>query len=52
MMDFLSYASVSKELKDKNIVVLNSVSIIEKALQHILNSNYKKVETFLDNDTA
>jgi hypothetical protein len=21
-------------------------------LQHILNSNYKKVETFLDNDTA
>jgi CMP-N-acetylneuraminic acid synthetase len=52
MIDFLSYASVSKELKTKNIIVINSVSMIEKALQHIRSSSYKKVEMLLDNDTA
>ena len=52
MMDFLSYASVSKKVDFKNIIILNSVAMIKKAIKHITNNHYRKIESFLDNDIA
>lgn len=52
MMDFLSYVSVTPNIENKNILVLNSVSMIKKWVEHIKAWNYKKIESFLDNDKA
>ena len=51
-MDFLSHASVTTDISSQNILVLNSVSMINKAVEYIKNSNYRKIESYLDNDKA
>ncbi|MEA2017118.1 MAG: toprim domain-containing protein [Campylobacterota bacterium] len=55
-MDFLAYVSVSKDANQNNYLVLNSVSMVQKAIHYIQNYNeknyYKKIELFLDNDKA
>jgi len=55
-MDFLAYVSVSKDANQNNYLVLNSVSMVQKAINHIQNHNennsYKMIELFLDNDKA
>jgi len=50
--DFLAYISIAKDKKSKDYLVLNSVSMVNKAIEYIKNSNYKQVETYLDNDEA
>jgi hypothetical protein len=49
--DFLSYASLSS-FSNKNVVVLNSVSLVNKVLEHINQSLYTHIELYLDNDDA
>jgi hypothetical protein len=55
-MDFLAYASVVSDINSKDIIVLNSVSMLDKAVNTIdakvKNETYTHIESYLDNDTA
>ena len=55
-MDFLAYASVVSDINSKDIIVLNSVSMLDKAVNAIdikvKNGTYTHIESYLDNDTA
>ncbi len=51
-IDFLSYVSVSKNTNENNYLILNSVSMVQKAIDYIQENSYKKIELFLDNDVA
>ena len=53
MTDFLSYLSEKKEPHLKNdVIILNSVKLVERAKKYITKKDYQKVYTFFDNDTA
>jgi len=49
--DFLSYLTLNKHnLKNENYIILNSTSLVKKAVELI--SNFKKVKCFFDNDAT
>lgn len=53
MMDYLSLVAINKgeTLKD-DAIILNSLSLLEKAKPYIRNYTYKVVLTWMDNDAA
>lgn len=54
-MDFLSYQQIMKDKPEKlniDYIVLNSVSMINKAISHIQEKGYQVINCFLDNDPA
>lgn len=51
--DFLSVlAHYKREQTNANVLVLNSLALIERGKQHLLDSNTKKVYAYLDHDDA
>lgn len=52
-MDFLSYLTINNKLElDEEIIVLNTLSYCEKALEIIKAKTYTEVKGFLDNDNS
>jgi DNA primase len=48
--DFLSYLTLKNEVPKENFIVLNSTSMIKKAIE--LVANYNSIKLFFDNDDA
>jgi len=50
-MDFLSYVEMHKNAHFSDYIVLNSVSLLDKAIEAI-QGKYEQIELYLDNDKA
>lgn len=48
--DFLSYLTLKKKIPDENFIILNSTSLIKKALEPA--RSYFEIKVFFDNDEA
>ncbi len=48
--DFLSYLTLKKDIPKENFIILNSTSMIDKAIT--LLENYKEIKLLFDNDEA
>lgn len=48
--DFLSYLTLKKKLPDENYIILNSTSMVKKAVE--LAREYSEIKVFFDNDVA
>jgi DNA primase len=48
--DFLSYLTLKKKVPDENYIILNSTSMVKKAVE--LAREYSEIKVFFDNDEA
>lgn len=48
--DFLSYLTLKKEVPEEDFIILNSTSMVKKAIE--LLNNYSEIKVFFDNDEA